>query len=209
MSHPAHYPQIGADAAATATPARSTNDYATRTARAIVNAYDFSDAGCVVDVGGGNGQLMSALLQANPHLHGVIQDRTPMIALAVRELINAGVTQRCALVANDFFVAVPSGGDVYILKQILCDWNDAASISILRRCRSAMPPHGKLLIAERVFNARDVVQPTPGAAVASATFTSKNWRDKRDYYALLNEAGFGAARLLTTASGLNLIEANR
>lgn len=207
MNYQDYYAQTVAEeyAAAAAKLANSTNDYTARTARAIVNAYDFSNARCVIDVGGGSGELMSALLLANPHLRGVIQDRTPMIALALRELLKSGVTQRCELVVDDFFEAVPSGGDVYILKQILRDWNDAASISILRRCRSAMPPRAKLLIAERVFSAGDVSQPPqPGA-----TLTSRNWRDERDYSTLLNEAGFGDIRILPTSSALHLIEANR
>jgi hypothetical protein len=207
MNYQRYYVQTVAEehTAAAATWANLTNDYAAQVARAIANAYDFSHARCVVDVGGGSGQLMSALLLANPRLRGVIQDRTPMIALALRELLESGLTQRCELVVDDFFEAVPSGGDVYILKQILRDWNDAASISILRRCRSAMPPHAKLLIAERVFSTGNGLQtPQPGA-----TLTTKDWRDERDYSTLLNEAGFGGTRILPTSSALHLIEANR
>jgi C-methyltransferase len=204
MNYRAFYAQTVAEehAAAAATLANSTNDYATQIARAITNAYDFSHARCIIDVGGGSGRLMSALLSANPMLRGVIQDRTPMIALALRELLKSGLTQRCELVVDDFFEAVPSGGDIYILKQILRDWNDAASISILRRCRSAMPPHAKLLIAEHVFNASAHVQ-------SGATLTSRNWRDERDYYALLNEAGFGNVQMWPTSSALHLIEADK
>jgi O-methyltransferase domain len=204
MNYQAYYVQTVAEEHATAATrlANSTNDCAAQVARAITNAYDFSDARCVVDVGGGSGRLMSALLLANPRMRGVIQDRTPMIALALRELLKSGLTRRCELVVDDFFEAVPSGGDVYILKQILRDWNDAASISILRRCRSAMPPHARLLIAEHVFNAGNVPQP-------GTTLDNRNWRDEQDYYALLNEAGFGATRILPTSSALHLIEANR
>jgi hypothetical protein len=204
MNYRAYYAQTVAEehAAAAATFANSTNDFAARIARAIVDAYDFSHARCVIDVGGGSGQLMSALLMANPRLRGVIQDRTPMIALALRELLKSGLTQRCELVVDDFFEAVPSDGDVYILKQILRDYNDAASISILRRCRSAMPSHAKLLIAERVFGAGDVSQPPP-------TLITKNWRNERGYQTLLNEAGFGDTRILPTSSALHLIEASR
>jgi tRNA A58 N-methylase Trm61 len=207
MNYRAYYAQTVAEehAAAAATFANSTNDFASRIACAIVDAYDFSHARCVIDVGGGSGQLMSALLLANPRLNGVIQDRTPMIALALRELLKSGLTQRCELVVDDFFEAVPNGGDVYILKQILRDYNDAASISILRRCRSAMPPYAKLLIAEHVFNARYGSQPSQ----LVATLTTKNWRDERDYEMLLNEAGFGATRILPTSSALHLIEASR
>jgi O-methyltransferase domain len=203
MNYQRYYVQtVAEEHAAAAALANSTNDYTAQIARAITNAYDFSHARCVVDVGGGSGQLMSALLLANPRLRGVIQDRTPMIALALRELLKSGLTQRCELVVDDFFEAVPIGGDVYILKQILRDWNDAASISILRRCRSAMPPHAKLLIAERVFGAGDVSQPPP-------TLITKNWRNERGYQTLLNEAGFGDTRTLPTSSVLHLIEANR
>jgi tRNA A58 N-methylase Trm61 len=89
MNYQRYYVQTVAEehAAAAAKLANSTNDCVAQIARAIANAYDFSRARCVVDVGGGSGQLMSALLLVNPRLRGVIQDRTPMIALALRELL--------------------------------------------------------------------------------------------------------------------------
>jgi hypothetical protein len=95
---------------------------------------------------------MSALLQAHAHLQGVVLERVPTLALAWREMKHAGLTQRCECMPGNFFDAVPGGGDIYILKNVLCDWNDSASVTILRRCRSAMAPHAKLLIVECLLN---------------------------------------------------------
>jgi O-methyltransferase domain len=178
---------------------------------AIARAYDFSDADCVVDVGGGAGHLMSALLQAHTHLHGVVLERVPTLALAWREMKHAGLAQRCECTPGNFFDAVPGGGDIYILKNVLCDWNDSASVAILRRCRSAMAPHAKLLIAERLLNFApgDGNQSETSFDIHVSIAAGEHLRTGREYLALLNEAGFGPTRTFATASPLSLIEANR
>jgi O-methyltransferase domain len=174
---------------------------------AVIHAYDFSWANCVIDVGGGAGHLMSALLQTHAHLRGVVLERVPTLALAWRELKHAGLTQRCECVAGNFFDAVPSGGDIYVLKHVLCDWNDSASIAILRRCRAAMMPFAKLLVIDNIFESGHA-SATPFAA-HMAIAAGGHVRTEREYLALLNEAGFGGTRTLTTASSVSLIEVRR
>ena len=105
---------------------------------AILAAFDFGRFGTVVDVAGGNGTLLGAILAAHPQLHGILFDQEHVVAGANRVLRAAGVVDRCEVVAGSFFSSVPEGGDAYVLKSIVHDWEDEESIAILRRCREAM-----------------------------------------------------------------------
>ena len=100
---------------------------------AIVGAYDFATAGTVVDIAGGQGVLIAAILRANPNLRGVLFDQPHVVAGALPLLEAAGVADRCELASGDFFASVPSA-DTYTLRHILHDWDDEHSIAILRSC---------------------------------------------------------------------------
>ena len=113
-----------------------------RSGTAITRAYDFSGTGRLVDVGGGQGLLLATVLQAYPTMHGVLFDRPEVVAGAPAILEAAGVAERCQLVAGDFFEAVPAGGDGYVLRQILHDWDDARATEILKNCQQAMQGPG-------------------------------------------------------------------
>jgi O-methyltransferase domain/Dimerisation domain len=180
--------------------------YSGQEAAAILAAYDFSDVTTVVDVGGGHGALLAALLRNRPHLSGMVLDRAPVIAGARRRLADAGLAARASCVAGDFFAAVPSGGDIYVLKSVLHDWDDAAALRILRTCRQAMAQHARLLVVERVI--------PPGNTAAEAKLFDINMlvvaggqeRMEREYDALLQAAGFNLTRIIPTRSPLSLIE---
>jgi O-methyltransferase domain len=109
-------------------------------AEALVGAYDFSRFGTLVDVGGGYGTLVLTILQAHPTLRGVVFDREHAMAGARQTIAAHGCTERCEAVAGDFFQAVPGGGDAYLLKSVLTNWDEARSTVILRNCRRATPP---------------------------------------------------------------------
>ncbi|MFB4313825.1 methyltransferase [Actinomadura sp. 21ATH] len=111
---------------------------------------DWDGAGTVVDVGGGNGVLMSALLAARPDLKGIVFDLPHVVDGARRTLAEAGLAGRTRCAGGDFFAGVPAGGRVYVLAQILHDWADGEAVAILRRCHEAMPPDGALLLLEQV-----------------------------------------------------------
>jgi len=123
----------------------------TQLSATIAERYDFSAARLVVDVGGGYGALLGRILTANPRLHGILFDIEAVIEQARQRIDAARLASRCDVVAGDAFDAVPSGGDVYILKWILHDWDDDSSVRILTNCRRAMSPDAKLLIVERVL----------------------------------------------------------
>ena len=125
--------------------------YTGRVASALVATYDFSPFGTVVDVGGGYGTILAAILQRNPAAQGVLFDQPHVVTGAEGLLTSAGVADRCVRIGGDFFEAVPAGGDAYVLSQILHDWDDERCVAILRQCRRVMPEHGRLLVVEIVL----------------------------------------------------------
>src|SRR5262249_39096503 len=117
-------------------------------ARDVAWIYDFSRVRRVVDVGGGQGGILIPLLVANPRLSGILFDLPSAARAALSELAKAGLTDRCQVVGGDFFRAVPRGGDVYVLRNVLLDWDDQRAVRILRNCRRAMTRESVLLIVE-------------------------------------------------------------
>jgi len=113
---------------------------------AIISAYDFSQCGRVIDVGGGNGSFLSGVLTACEELSAVLFDQSA--AIEVAKAGRGGPLPRCEFVAGSFFEFVPSGGDTYILKRVLDDWPDEKVLQILANCRKAMSGDARLLIIE-------------------------------------------------------------
>jgi hypothetical protein len=104
----------------------------------VLAAYDFSNMGTIVDVGGGHGRLLAAMLRKWPRSRGILIDAESVVAGAPAVLDAAGVADRCAAVGGSFFESVPSGGDAYVLKQMAHDWDDSNALQILRNVRAAM-----------------------------------------------------------------------
>jgi O-methyltransferase domain/Dimerisation domain len=117
----------------------------------IAPTYDFSGLTSVVDVGGGRGALLAAILRRYPHLRGILFDAPPVLADALPVLEAQGVADRCTLVAGDFFQALPGGADVYLLKWILVSWDDVSCVTILQNCRQALGVRGRVVIIERLI----------------------------------------------------------
>jgi hypothetical protein len=172
----------------------------------ILAAYDFSDIAMVVDVGGGHGALLAALLRAHPRLSGVVFDLPEVVRAGRRLLADAGVTDRATCVAGDFRAAVPSGGDVYLLKSVLHNWDDEAAVHILRTCRRAMPEHARLLVAERVIPPGNVAAEAKLFDINMLVVAGGQERTEREYRTLLAAAGFELSRIIPTASALSLLE---
>jgi hypothetical protein len=112
--------------------------------------FDYSGCRLVIDVGGGHGAELAAVLAANPALEGILFDLPKVVAGAAPVLIAAGVQDRCGIQGGNFFEAVPSGGDIYILSNVLHDWGDERARAIVVNCRSAMSQGSKLLIVENI-----------------------------------------------------------
>ena len=119
---------------------------------AIVSAYDFSSVSTVVDVAGGHGSLLNDILMASPQIErGVLFDLPTVIQPVSTDSTELHLDSCCQLVAGNFFEEVPAGGDLYVLKEILHDWSDEEAITILRNCRRAMSPQGKVLVSEQLI----------------------------------------------------------
>ena len=112
---------------------------------AIVDAYDWKQFGVLVDVGGGVGSTLAAILDATPNLNGILFDLPHVIERGRDFLAQRGLSDRCTTMPGSFFDSIPNAGDAYILKHILHDWGNEDCISILRACRNAMPDRAKLL----------------------------------------------------------------
>lgn len=117
----------------------------------IAAGYPFGNLSTLIDIGGGNGHVLAAILAEHPRLRGALFDLPPTAEVARRFLAERGLAARCEVFSGDFFETVPSGFDAYMLKSCLHDWQDLKSVEILRRCRHAMPNHGRVLIVEIVL----------------------------------------------------------
>jgi hypothetical protein len=177
----------------------------------VVAAYDFSRFHHLVDVGGGYGILLAAILAAAPRLHGVLFDQPAAIegARSRSELAEAA-TGRYEAVAGDFFVAVPPGGDVYLLSRVIHDWDDESAVRILASCRAAMERSATLLLVEAVLPelARDCPEAIRMDLHMLALLGGRE-RTLAQYERLLAEADFRITRVVPTQSrfGLSVIEA--
>lgn len=185
--------------------------HTTAVTSAIIAAYDFSRFTHVVDVGGGRATLLAAILNAHPAVRGTVFDLPPVVHAARAALDAVGLSRRCDVVAGDFFAAVPTGADAYLLKVIIHDWNDERSVAILRKCREAIAPGGTLLLVERVTPARIEARPDHEEVcfvdLNMLVITGGLERTEADYETLLRRAGFRLTRIVPTASPFSVIEA--
>jgi hypothetical protein len=173
---------------------------------AILAAYDFSGFVNVIDVGGGHGALVVALLRAHAHFRAVILDLESAAQGARRLLSEAGLTDRATFAAGDFFNAVPGGGDVYLLKSVLHNWDDAAAVKILRNCRQAMAPHARLVAIERVIPAATGPSEAILFDINMLVVLGGQERTEKEYAALFRAAGLDLTRVISTRSPMSLIE---
>ncbi|MFC4564340.1 methyltransferase [Nocardiopsis mangrovi] len=174
---------------------------------AVLDAYDFSAARRIVDVGGGSGALLSAVLHAAPDATGVVFD-TPHVADAARERMRAeGLADRCTATGGDFFRDVPPGGDLYLLKWILHNWPDDPAARILRRCRRAMGDGARLLLIESVLPPGDTYHPAKTMDLSMLVISGGRERTGEEFAALLAAADMRLVGVIPTASPYSLIEA--
>lgn len=181
--------------------------YSRQEATAIAEAYDFPANSTVVDVGGGQGTLLAALLSAHPSLSGVLFDQPAVVARAEQVFAAAGVAPRATGVGGDFFSSVLPEGDVYVLKSVVHNWDDQAAERLLQSCRRAMRPGARLLIAERVVPSDNAPSEAKLFDINMLVIVGGRERTQAEYRRLLERSGLALLRVIPTKSPLSLIEA--
>ena len=173
----------------------------------VAGAYDFGRFDTVVDVGGGRGMLLAAVLSQHPSVLGVLFDQPDVVVAAHALLSAAGVSERCRVVGGSFFETVPEGGDAYLLKSVIHDWPDAESVEILRTCRRAMPSHARLLLVEQLLDVSPDPVRTALSDLTMLVVAGGMERTTDDYRTLLVAAGIDLVRTVPTGSEFFIIEA--
>ena len=188
-------------------------DLTALTAVAVAAAYDFKSITTLIDIGGGNGALMIGILKANPGLRGVVFDQPAAAERARAQIAQNGLEGRCQAVGGDFFKEVTAGGDAYVLKHVIHDWDDDRATVILKNCHKAMTPQGKLLIIEGVYPSRVVwSQESRGAAANDCNMlvaTGGRQRSEAEFRSLYQAAGFRLTKIVPTAARVSVIEGAR
>lgn len=178
------------------------------TSEAVARAYDFSACAEVVDVGGGHGAQLVAVAERWPEVRGVLFDRPEVIAGARRALASAPCASRITLRAGDFLAEVPAGGDAYLLKHVLHDWDDERSVRILANCRRAMGRGGKVLVLEQIVGEGPEASITNLLDLEMLVMTQGGReRTAGELGALLRRAGLRVARVIPVDSLVQVIEA--
>jgi hypothetical protein len=177
-------------------------------AAAVVKAYDFTGCRTIVDVGGGTGAFLGAILRANVQARGILYDQPHVAAAARGALARTSIAERCEVVGGDFLEAVPGDGDVYILSWIIHDWDDERSIAILRNCRRAMTHDARLLLIEQVVPAGNEPSLSKLYDVhMRVLYSGGRERTLDEYRSLLAAADLRQTRTISTEVPRSVIEA--
>jgi O-methyltransferase domain/Dimerisation domain len=177
---------------------------------AIRAARNLSGTRLIIDVGGGEGAMLAGLLHDEPSMHGIVADVPAVAAAATAALASAGLGERARGESADFFSTVPAGGDVYVLSNVLHDWDDTAATTILSTVRAAMDPDASLLVVENVLDAPDR---TPSqnrdlhlVDLHMLVMFGGRERTKAQYDDLLIAAGFAESTLGPSPNAWNVLE---
>lgn len=169
----------------------------------LLHGYDFAGITTLVDVGGADGAMACAILQAHPHMNAVVFDKPEFVQAAAPRIHAAGLGARCTIAPGDFFESVPAGGDAYLLARIITNWSEERALQILRNCRRAMPAGGKLLVVEQVRPER--VEPGNLAIEGDLNVFAHlggRVRTEAEFGQLLASAGFRLERAIPLAPAL-------
>ena len=165
---------------------------------AIMSLYDFSKFKTVVDIGGGHGGLITTILKANPEAKGILFDSPQVVGGAQPKLQQAGVADRCEVVSGDFFAAVPAGGDVYVMKWIIHDWEDEKALTILKNVRAQIQPEGRLIIVDCIVPEGDEPHFAKTFDLNMMVMTGGKERTAAEFEKLVSAAGFKLLQVIPT-----------
>jgi hypothetical protein len=173
----------------------------------VTTLYDFSGFNTLVDVGGGHGGLLTEILKKNPNLKGVLFDAPEVIEGARPKIEAAGLGERCQTVSGDFFKAVPAGGDAYIMKWIIHDWDDQKSNTILKNIRNQISPNGRLILVDSVVPDTNEPHFSKFIDLNMLVMTGGKERTENEFRELLATAGFTLLRVIPSDLPTSIIEA--
>jgi len=176
---------------------------------ALLDAAELSDVDTLVDVGGGNGSVLQNALRRYPELQGVLFDLPGVVERAREEMERDGLGRRCELVPGNFFEAVPEGGDLYLLRHIIHDWDDERSRTILANVRAALPETGRVLVAECVLPRGNTESFAKWLDLTMMVLPGGRERTEAEYRDLFRAAGLELTRVVPTASEIHLIEGRK
>ena len=175
-------------------------------AHAVLEGYDFGGIRTLADIGGGNGSMALAVLGRYPEMRGIVFDLPYIEKQATQKIRAAGAADRCRFEAGDFFERAPKGADAHLLKFILHDWNDEDSVRLLKRCREAIDPSGRLLVLEVIVPEENRPDFSHMMDLNMLVMTGGMERTAKEYEELLGRAGFRLSRIVPTASPFSVIE---
>ena len=174
---------------------------------AITSLYDFSRFETIVDVGGGHGGLITSILKTNQQVKGVLYDAQQVIDGARSRIEAAGVADRCETIAGNFFNSVPEGGDAYIMKWIIHDWDDQKAVTILKNCRKQVKPNGRLILVDCVVPETNEPDFSKFIDLNMLVMTGGKERTAKEFEELLAAAGFKLVRIIHTELPTSIVEA--
>ncbi len=185
-------------------------EYTAEESTAVMTAYDFSKFNKIVDVGGGQGSFIAAILMANAKPNGVLFDLPQGVEGAKDHLEATELTDRCEVIGGDFFESIPSGGDAYIFKNIIVNWDDEQTVALLKNCHDAMADNGKLLIIEvSVTLSKNAPSFSKLFDLHMLVMTGGRGRTEEEFQTLFAATGFKLTNIILTESPVSIIEGVR
>lgn len=172
----------------------------------FIKSYDFSSFTKVVDVGGGTGNLISSILKANLHLHGILFDLPETVTEGAKVLEIEGVANRCETVGGDILKSIPVGGDLYIVSYVLTDWDNSNCLKILKNIRQAIIDTGKLLVIDFIITPGDQYHQAKGVDLFELCMGNGRVHTETEYREIFEKSGFRWVRTLSMETGASVIE---
>jgi hypothetical protein len=176
------------------------------TAEPVAKAYDFSSIGTLIDIGGGHGGLLAAIVTHHPTVNAILFDQPHVAAGAPALLESYGLENKITIQNGNFFDAVPAGADVYIMKGIIHDWNDEGCIKILDNCRRAMNTGGRVLVVDQVVADRAESGMAKIIDLLMMTIPGGKERTEEEFRTLFRKAGLKLCRIVPTESFVSIVE---
>ncbi len=172
----------------------------------LANSYDFSNFQSIVDVGGGHGFLLATILRSNPSLQGILFDLPRVVKGAKKTMEKHNLLERCKIIGGDFFHSVPKGADAYIMKYVIHDWYDEKARIILKNCRDAIAPNGKLLVIDKVISLKSGLEDEIMGDIEMMILGGGLERTESEFKLLFNSAGFKLTNIIPTQLPLFILE---